>query len=137
MGTEVKAVADKPKEEVKKAPVKAAGKPAPKKKNPKKEKSISNVWTIEDFENETVTLEGADISHKHGVRVFGCKNTEFNINGKVKSIMFEGCRGCRVNIQSSVSPIELCNSERMKLYLLKSIPLVNIEKSRDCTVNLM
>jgi adenylyl cyclase-associated protein len=114
----------------------APKKAAPKEKKPVKEKDFRNIWTIENFVNDTVTLEGDDISHKHTVKVFSCKNIVFNVNGKVKSSLFEGCEGCIINIQSQVSPIELVNCKRCKIYATVSIPFVAFEKSQDCILNL-
>jgi hypothetical protein len=50
--------------------------------------------------------------------------------------MFEGCVGCEIHIDSQVSPIELVNCKRCKIYAYKSIPFVQFEKSQDCILNL-
>jgi hypothetical protein len=94
------------------------------------------IWTIADFADETITLEGKDCSHQHSVRVFACKDTTFWINDKIKASMFEGCVGCTIHISEQVAPIELVNCKRCKIFAHKSMPFAMFEKSSDCVLNL-
>jgi len=50
--------------------------------------------------------------------------------------MFEGCKGCEIHVDASVSPIDLVNTTKTKVFCYKSIPFVNFEKSSDCKLHL-
>ena len=126
-------VAEAPKaEEKKEAPKPAAPvKKAPVKKEPTK-KFANRMWTFENFENETIRLEGAEQVDKNFVyNFFSCKNCTIIIIGKIKNIQLEGCQKIELHVDTVVSEVSLMNCKVIKAFGKEALKTLTIENTSE------
>ena len=71
------------------APAKKPAKPAD--KPPVKVKQ-GKAWTIENYKNDTITLDGADLDKNILINVYNCQKLKLNLVGKFSNFMLSRCK---------------------------------------------
>lgn len=119
-----------PKEQKKKPKKKAAKKKVEKKKKivrpPKCEYRQGTWWVENQVENKTV--EGVEI--KHSVYIYNAGAVDIRVPGKIKSITVDGCKRTRIFFDQVISVFDVINCDGCKVFIEKSAPSVQIDKSR-------
>ena len=102
------------------------------KKEPKK-KFVNRMWTFENYENETIKLEGPEQVDKNFVyNFFSCKNCKIIIVGKIKSIQMEGCQKIELSVDTVVSEVSFMNCKVIKAFRIKDqASLTELVRYRD------
>ena len=110
--------AETPKEETKKPESKKPepkkkeeSKKAPKKREPKTTRIAGKQIDCLYYEGETLEFKDKDVSLNMAYNFMRSKDTNFVIEGKVKSIIIEGCTNCAVIVDTVVTAIELVNCD--------------------------
>ena len=68
-----------------------------------------------------------DVELNSSIFVEQCKNTEFIINKKCKSITFNNCLQSTLIFNKVISTVEIINSKNIIIYCLDSAPGINID----------
>jgi adenylyl cyclase-associated protein len=80
----------------------------------------NKVWTVENYVNENVKFSGdEEVHHTYVLNFFACRDAEIHIEGKVKSILLEGCKKVSLFVDSVVSEINVMNSSGVKIFAKK------------------
>lgn len=120
------------KKEVKAAPVKkAVAKPAD--KAPVKVKQ-GKTWTIENFKNETITLDGNDLDKNVLVNVYNCMKVKLVLVGKFSNFMLSRCKRTQIVVQECIAMGEVINCDDIKVHVETSLPTVSVEKSNGVEI---
>lgn len=111
--------APKPKQVVKKNPVKAL-------QNKK--------WVVEYFEDETITID--QTQPKQSVYIFKCTNCKIDIKGKINSIVLDSSKKCGVVFDETIATFDVVNCQSVQCQVRIKAPTVNIDKTDGCQVYL-
>ncbi|OMJ30439.1 Adenylyl cyclase-associated protein [Smittium culicis] len=93
---------------------------------PKKELNGKR-WTIENFVNEEISLEIADITQT--VYIYNCAGCTISISNKLNNLSIDKCSKSGIIFDAVVSSCDLINSQSIKLQPNLAVPLINIDKS--------
>jgi len=110
----------------------AAAKPAVAAKKPPSTELRQGTWFIENYENENVTIEEAQM--KNNVYIFNCKKAVITIKDKCKSVQVDKCEQAGIVISSVVSTFEIVNSKRLQVQITESCPSLAVDKSSGILV---
>lgn len=94
-------------------------------------------WTIENYVNENIKFSGEEEVNKSFVMsFFACRDAEITVEGKVKSILLEGCKKVTLYVDSVVSEINVMNCSAIKIYAKTALRMVTVESTNELQVNL-
>eukprot|EP00123_Amoebidium_parasiticum_P019348 comp24681_c0_seq1/m.46830 comp24681_c0_seq1/g.46830 ORF comp24681_c0_seq1/g.46830 comp24681_c0_seq1/m.46830 type:complete len:197 (-) comp24681_c0_seq1:336-926(-) len=107
------------------APAKAAGKEV--KGTPMCELD-GKKWKVEwQDNNKDVVIDDCDMSQT--VYIYKCTGSVIKINKKVNSIVLDSCKKTAVVFDTTVAGFEIVNCQSVQVQVLKTVPLVNIDKT--------
>eukprot|EP00055_Hartaetosiga_balthica_P018457 m.134385 g.134385 ORF g.134385 m.134385 type:complete len:468 (-) comp9584_c0_seq1:219-1622(-) len=91
-------------------------------------------WTVEyQKENNEIVIDG---QMQQTVYIYKCERSTVRINGKVNSIMIDGCKKVGVVFETAISAVELINCQSIQIQVLNKVPTVSIDKTDGCQVYL-
>lgn len=94
-------------------------------------------WTVENYVNDKVKFSGEEeVNKSYVMSFFACRDTEITVEGKVKSIMLEGCKKVTLHVDSVVSEINVMNSSSIKIFAKTALRMVTAESTNELFVNL-
>jgi adenylyl cyclase-associated protein len=62
---------------------------------------------------------------------FACRDTEITVEGKVKSILLEGCKKVTLYVDSVVSDINVMNCSGIKIFAKTALRMVTVESTNE------
>ena len=65
------------------------------------------------------------------VQLFGCKNVNLQIHGKVNMIQVMNCQSTAVILETSISQIDLINCKNINVQVSGTAPTFNIENTQE------
>lgn len=97
----------------------------------------NKVWTVENYVNENVKFSGdEEVNHTYVLNFFACRDASITVEGKVKSIMLEGCKKVTLYVDQIVSEINVMNCSNIKIFAKKALRMVTVESTQELQVNL-
>lgn len=92
-------------------------------------------WFIENFDNDkSVVVENAEKNQL--VAILNCNNSVIKIDGRVKSVMIDGCNKTAIIVQDVISTLEFVNCERCQCQIIGAVRSVAIDKCNGLNVYL-
>jgi len=67
---------------------------------------------------------------------FACRECVITVEGKVKSILLEGCKKVTLYVDSVVSDINVMNCSAIKIFAKTALKTVTVESTNELVVNL-
>jgi len=87
--------------------------------------------------NESIKFSGEEeVNKSYVMSFFACRETEITVEGKVKSIMLEGCKKVTLYVDSVVSEINVMNCSSIKIFAKTALRMVTAESTNELVVNL-
>ena len=132
--------AAKPEEEKKAAPVKAApakaAAAAKKPAEPSKTKK-GNLWSYENYQNETITIDDPDVVNKRvSFMFFNCNKCQIKLVGKCQNINIQSCKNTKFEVDKVVSQVELFKCQAFDLKATGQLPMAAVEGCNQVNIYL-
>jgi len=73
-------------------------------------------------------LDAEKVQVKHNVFIVGCEQAGIHIPVKCKAVAIDSCKKCKIWVSDVVSTVEMTNSKSCTIYVLGSVPALQIDK---------
>jgi len=70
------------------------------------------------------------------ISIVDCADQQFVFTGKVQGILLDNCKNVSIQVDSVISCLEVCNSDKSKIYVQKAAPTVSIDGCQGAHVYL-
>eukprot|EP00178_Gracilaria_changii_P021166 TRINITY_DN63037_c0_g1_i1.p2 TRINITY_DN63037_c0_g1~~TRINITY_DN63037_c0_g1_i1.p2 ORF type:complete len:219 (-),score=43.43 TRINITY_DN63037_c0_g1_i1:32-688(-) len=96
-------------------------------KPPKGPELQGNKWVIEyHVNNSNLVIEKTET--KHSVVIYGCKNSQIQIKGKINNIFIDNCQKTGVVFEDAISSVDAVNCKSVEIQCTGFVPCWNVDK---------
>mmetsp|Transcript_242 Transcript_242/g.248 ORF Transcript_242/g.248 Transcript_242/m.248 type:complete len:112 (+) Transcript_242:877-1212(+) len=88
-----------------------------------------NTHTLQYYGKEVITFKKEENEQNHGFVFIKCKDTTIIIEGKVKTVMLEGCQNIKLVVDDVVAGVEVLNSKKVGVTVKEMLKQFMIERS--------
>lgn len=99
-------------------------------------KLVDQQWKVEFQQGVKEPLHLSDLSIKHKVYIYACKDAVIYVDAKCTSVNVDNCRNVTIVLDSLLSGVEVVNCKKVKIQCNKALPSVAIDKTDGITVGL-